>query len=167
MDSIAPSLREASTKLIARTDTHIVGVLDDVVIHRLIRATTLEYLANAAEGRRRALATRGGGYAVLVIVEPSAPLPDAAVRSAAKRLWKDTVADLRAHAIVLGGEGFWAAAVRSAAAAIMELGDERVPRTVVGNDRQAISFLAHHLGRPPSFTTDLERAARDIRAIPA
>jgi hypothetical protein len=153
--------------IVATTPAHVVCVFENVVIHRLMQATSLDYLAHAAEGRLRALATRRGGFAVVVLVEPSAPLPDSSVRREASRLWKETATDLRAHAIVLGGDGFWAAAVRSAAAAIMTIGDERVPRTVVGSDREGISFVARHLHRSPSFSSDFARVLGDIRAIKA
>ena len=150
-------------RIVGQTSEHVMVVEGDLVIHRLRGAVTQAYLDHSAVGLKAATEQSADGkYVLVVLIEATAKIPESGVRAESTRLWKKTESALRGHVIVLEGDGFWAAAVRSVLAGIMIVGRSAVPREVVRKDDDAMKFLAK---LEPSLPARYVRAIGKVRAI--
>jgi hypothetical protein len=86
-----------------------------------------------------------GPFAALIVVEPSAPLPDQAARRKLDILAAATMEHSLCLAYAYQGTGFAAAAVRAIMAAVTMTTGKKIPKKVCGSIPEALAFMAPHL----------------------
>jgi hypothetical protein len=123
------------------------------------------FLSIAKRAHDAALGYDPNGYASITIAELSAKLPSQKLRSEASRLRRDTQADLRAQAVILAGEGFFASAMRAALLGILSMAKSRVPITMTSTPREAAEFIVRHIPNGRFDVTDLERVIDLARGV--
>ncbi len=99
------------------------------------------FLDASLEGHHAALAFDRDGYGVIAVAEPTAKLPPSEVRHRATELRRQTQHLLRAQAMVIAGDGFFASAMRSVFTGIFALAQSRVPMIFVADVEPATDFV--------------------------
>ncbi|MFT3927779.1 MAG: hypothetical protein QM778_34950 [Myxococcales bacterium] len=98
-----------------------------------------------------------GPFAALIVVEPSAPLPEQAARRRLDILASATMERCNCLAYAYQGTGFAAAAVRGIMAAITMTSANKIPKKVCSSIHEALSFMAPYLD-DKRFGSPAERA---------
>ena len=153
----------AGVVMIGESRDYVVAVWRNVMILLVRGAVDAEFLELADRGYLVALEDDHENYAVAVIAESTARLPPMSLRTEASRLRVQTEAKLRAQAVILGGDGFFAGAMRGVMTSIMAAARSRVPMKMVGANREAAEFLAEKLQRQDGWTRALTRAIDELR----
>jgi hypothetical protein len=114
-------------------------------------------------GLRTLAARRADKIGLLCVVQPSAPPPDAAMRSASIRMIDELHTRLGGVACVFGGEGLIAASTRSVLSAMaLVLNRASVPIKLTGNVSAGAAWLAT---RCEGTSTAELMAAHDMLAL--
>jgi len=125
--------------------------------------------APAVEGQIAALqklaATGARGIGFLLILEQGAKTPDTETRRSVDKAFKDLGERLKACAIVMLGEGFWASAVRSTLAILLVSSARGYETKIFATPPDATLWLAGQLRGVENSASleDLSRAAKALR----
>lgn len=147
------------------TDHYAVAVWRNVMILRITGEIDTNFLRKALDGHYEALAHTPEGYGVVTIAERSAKVPPSYIRTEASHLRKRTQDMLRAQAVILGGEGFFASAMRAVITGILSMAQSRVPLRMMGTNHDAASFIAAEVCGGGSAAQALEEALTAVRGL--
>lgn len=169
MDSFSPTERTGTYTRPTRwgtitesCDAHAVGYFDCVSIAVWRKAVTHRAL-HALHMNQALVAARNPFVCTLVILQQSAGLPAADVRTESARLMRTGSPKLRSSVTWIDGVGFWCAAARGALTAIQHLAGHAYPLQTAGSAREAVLLTATHAGRDERWAASLEQAVADIR----
>jgi hypothetical protein len=123
-----------------------------------------EFLDASLAGHHAALAVDSSGYGVITICEPGAKIPPGELRDRALLLRKTTQHQLRAQAVLLGSDGFFASAMRGVITGILSLAQSRVPLAMVGSDVEAADFIVRRACSASTRTEDVVEVIASVRA---
>jgi len=153
-----------SVQLVASTETFAIGHWDNVVICMWQTNVTVEQLDQAL-GTIHALASRHpDGIATFTIMDKSVMLSiPAEVRKKAKAVLDAGDRHVRARALVLAGDGFWASALRSVLIGIGYA--QRHQTQVVVSVERAARHLTAALRRPVEWEQQLVFAAQTFQEL--
>jgi hypothetical protein len=128
--------------------TYVVARCDNVLVNIWRDTLTLESLERSQELGRRLDKEYPDGIGVMTVVPYGIPLPDARVRDAAAELMKEADRWVRARAMVLEGDGFWASTARSMYTALKIFTKTPCPQKTFGDSFEACRWISECLGAP-------------------
>ena len=145
---------------------HLAGGWRDVFALIWRGPTTLRAIESVGVDFDCFAAERTGRYAIVVIIEARAPVPDGTVRSAMASILREHERRIAASAVAMEGTGFRAAAVRSVLAGMAMLVRPCYPHRVFGTVHDSADWLAATCATElsPFAGTDLRQALVDARA---
>jgi hypothetical protein len=158
------SSADPAPRIFSVSPDHAIATWNDFLLQIWRGATTLEAARIVRAAARHLAAERPGAIATLIVVEQTASLPDREPRAELARMASDQAGRMVGAALVHEGEGFRAAAVRSAMVGMMLLARNAFPHEVVADFVQACAWLAKERRLDPGDIARLPRVAEEVRA---
>jgi hypothetical protein len=138
-----------TTRLALRSDVMTVGTFRNLYVMHIHGRITMDELM-ASHRVHLELIQRGEPHTgVLTLADENVPIPGSDVRSASSRLMRELVPHLVAGATVVGGDGFWASAVRSFLTAVYVVAKQPCPTKAFASVQDASGWLSPRLGLLP------------------
>lgn len=136
----------------------------NVLMTHWFRPVTVEALEVTERSSFDLAARCPRGVFVLTTVELGLELPSSAARKKSSEVLSRTSGHMLASATVVNASGLWAAAARTAVAAIMRFSNVRVPNKVFGSVEEAgrwgRAFIEPSLDSPQQLVAQAEAIAR-------
>ena len=140
----------------------MVATWRNVMLQHVRGAIDQPFLKASLAAHHAALQHTPAGYGVITLVESSARIPGGDVRDEAGRLRVKTQHMLKAHAVLIGGEGFFASTMRAVITGILTVAQSRVPTKMVGSELDAAAFI---VDRVCPIGTDAGELAETLMAF--
>ena len=160
-----PALRAASaSQAYAYSDhEHIMCVLGNVLFTYSLAAPSARYLAACSDVIERLEPPA----LLLTVIDSRARAPDSASKAAIRQLVTRHESRIAGLAYVIEGEGFGAAAIRSALSLINLAARYRFPQRVTATAGEAIPWLLEQLPLPLRVSNEPQRLARLVDTVRA
>ena len=130
------------TRILYSSPVAAATVVGDVHISVYRGALTREALIGVSTAHRDLIARYPEGTCVLSYAELNTPLPSAEARELTAELTKEFAPGIRCSVTVIGGQGFWASAVRSVVTATLVLSRNGYPVKIMSTIEEGAAYAA-------------------------
>jgi hypothetical protein len=139
-----------ATRLALRSDVVTVGTFRNLYVMHIHGRITMDELMASHRVHLDIIAQGYASTGVLTLADENVPIPGSDVRAASSRLMRELTPHLQAGATVVGGDGFWASAVRSFLTAVYVVAKQPCPTKAFASVQDASVWMAPRLGLHPA-----------------
>jgi hypothetical protein len=153
-------------RLLYVDDVHCVGLFHDVLIMLSRGAPSLQFLQHSMRLIREAAKDAQTGLGLFIVISADAPPPPDDAREFFTRSTGELASTVGAMARVIEGEGFLAAAKRSAIAMVQLAARSPFPSKIFGTQAEGSAWLVQTLSQTAKrryAAADLLAATRELR----
>jgi hypothetical protein len=131
-----------------RSPRTCIATLNGIMLVRSFRRSTAPDYRAMFKASEIALERRKQGLGVIVVIEPTAEIPNEETRRAAAEAARSISEHLQAAAIVVLGDGFWASAMRGLITALGLMTAQRYPQRSFRYESEAVDWILQVLNEP-------------------
>ena len=162
------ALARPTLRILYQDPVHCVAMYHDIMLSVSNGEPSLSFLTRASQLIAEESRRLAGGMGLVIVIRADAKPPGEQARDHIKRTYPELSRQLRGLVRVIEGEGFGAAAKRSAVA-LMDLALRlHCPSKVVGNVSEGVVWLLQHMRAPDArryAPTDVVLACHELRRM--